>query len=119
MIACFCFIRLSTSALDITVRSLHMMKFDLETLSAKQLITLIHMWQETAISRENRDFREMVSRCYESYPWHENAPIIHEYKPDGSGCTLHITCVNHVFSNMHESEEGQMMNLLRAKLLNP
>lgn len=61
----------------------------------------------------------MVDRCYQSTPWHENAPIIYQHKPDEkAGLGARTTCVEHAFSNMTESEQEALMEVLRDQLTN-
>ena len=96
-----------------------MKKVCLQTLSFQQIVTLLTMWQDTAMKRENASFTEMVDRCYQSTPWHANAPIIYQHKPDGKGSREPITCVEHAMNDLTEHEEDVLMDILRCKLLIP
>ena len=96
-----------------------MKKVCLQALSFQQIVTVLTLWQDAKIAKENASFTEMVDRCYQSTPWHANAPIIYQHKPDGTGNRERTTCVEHAFSNLTESEEDVLMDILRCKLLIP
>ena len=91
----------------------------MRTLSFQLIVTLVTMWQETAIKRENASFTEMVDRCHESTPWHANAPIIYQHKPDGEGDSDRITRVEHALSDLTEQEGDVLMDILRLEPLIP
>ena len=97
-----------------------MRKVSLQALSFKQIVTLLTLWQDTRIKKENASFTEMVDRCHQSTPWHENAPIIYLHKPDGRpGYGERTTSVEHAMSDLTEAEEDVLMDILRSKLLIP
>lgn len=84
---------------------------DVNELSWKQVIALLNMWDSNFAKKENVSFSEMVKRCYQSHPWHENASIIYLHKDNSQ-----TTVVSNGCYDLDEAETEMIYNLLKKQL---
>lgn len=83
-------------------------KLNINELSKKQVIALLNLWDTDYVKNENTSFSQMLTRCYKSTPWHENAPIIYIHADDKT-----VTTIKHAFYDLTEGEEEIILNAIK------
>ena len=84
---------------------------NLAALSAKQIIALLNLWDTNYAKKENASFSQMLSRCYQSRPWHKNAPINYIHADNKV-----VTTIQHAFFDLYEDEERNIVKALKEAL---
>ena len=96
------------------------MKFEeLKQLSTKQVLAIVGFWNSAPdkVTRKMfKSFTEFVGAIEKSSPYHENSPMLVNLKTDEPGVVSHVTSFNHIFSDMYESEEEVIIDIIKGKL---